>query len=1023
MIKIRKISRLLTLLLVAFFLLGGQAVALDKSLTVGKVSGGINDTVAVPITINDAAGVGGVTFTMTYDPAVFTFMGLEQGGKIITKGDEFLPAPDPPAVYTTDQINLIKTDLFYQANDDGTLAVTPAPTGRVLVAAASADGLAGTNLVIFNAKFTIKGGNGEYAIGLLRTIIQNAAAGYSDPTFLPALVGTSVKNSDTGMYDTTTFPVYPATLVAGSITVNADKFNITGTATYGATNPAVGATAVLKRSTPSGYVNDSQMTVDSLGKYAFNGKLPGTYQVFITSNDPGFYNNQSAEFSVNANYPVPNIALSAPQRLTGSITLNGGYVAGLQVKVMDGSNKVVGVYPVNADGKFQTPPLPPGSYTLYAVYGNLTSDQITGDPLSLDWKPTLYSIGGTISGLTGDAAVMVSSVNGKLQKTILLTLPSGSPYSIGNLVPADDYIVSVTASGVPVTYYNGKTDVGQATPVVLNSTLGSKADANFDFTSITQGTISGTVQENSVNADIGVYAFETTNTALTQVNAVNGAYSFTLTPGSYEIFVIKTNGKIFYYNGVDATQNEAEAKIINLAGGGVESGNINIIECDNVLTGKVAYKSAGGDPAANVMVTATSTAGKGIGLTGQDGIYSIGGLCPGNYLVEMNPLDSKYAVQSVSVTVPTTTAVETFIINKGYVLSGTITDSANSSSKVANAMLYLLDQQTGALVNGRMYFSDSAGLYTIADIPDGIYTLNVAHALYRSYSEANLSITADNLAKDIQLVKGAYFNVTVTDGSNGDVALPGALVIVTRSGSLPVYALTDTNGNSKIYGLDATKSDYLILVQKSGYVRQVVKNGVSLTWSPADLGTAVPVSLLKPAALFDLSGKITTDSSGTPPVVGAYVLVSTVAKDFFATTLTDNSGNYSFAKLPQASDYRLVVVPGGGLRTQVQTDLNYTGSLTQINNVTISSGATISGTITRSGSAAIYVFLYTSGNKFVGYTKADNTTGAYSFTGIVPGTYKVLAVSSGFSPKWYNGATAIESADTVSAGGTADITL
>jgi len=1007
MIQIRKISGLLTLLIVAFFLLGGQAAALDKSLTVGKVSGAVGATVSVPITINDAAGVGGVAFTMTYNPTVFEFQGLAQGGKVITDGSN--------TSYTPDEL---KTSLFYQANDEG--ASASAPTGRLLVAAASADGLTGSNLVILNASFKIKGGSGEYAIGLLRTIIQNAAAGYSEPAFLPALVGTSAKNSTTGLYDTTIFPVYPATLVAGSITVNADKFNITGTATYGDTTPATGATVVLKRNTLEGYVKDAQAIVDAQGKYAFTGKLPGTYQVFVISGDPGFYNNQSAAFPVtNAHYAVPNIALPSPQRLTGAVTLNGGYVAGLQVKVMDGT-KVVGVYPVNADGKFQTPPLPPGSYSLYAVYGNLTSGQITGTPLALNWTAPLYSIGGTISGLTGEAAVMASSVKGKLQKTIKVT---GSPYSIGNLVPADDYVVSVTAAGVPVTYYNGKTDVGQATPVVLDSTAGNKTDVNFDFSATTQGTISGTVTENSAGANIGVYAFETTNFSLTQASAVSGAYSFTLAPGSYEIFVIKDNGKIFYYSSAGATQNEAETTIINLAGGGSASGkNIDITECDNVLTGKVAYKSAGGDPAVNVMITATGTAGKGIALTGQDGTYSIGGLCPGNYLVEMNPLDSKYAVQSVSVTVPTTTAVETFIINKGYVISGTITNSDGGSS-VANAMIYLLDQQTGALVNGRMYFSDSSGKYTIADIPDGIYTLNVTHALYRSYSEENLSVIADKPDKNIQLVRGAYFNVTVTDGSNGGVALPGALVIVTRSGAVPVYALTDTSGNSKIYGFDALKSDYIILVQKAGYVRQVVKNGASLTWSPTDAGTAVPVSLLKPAALFSLSGTIKSDASGTPPVVGAYVLISTVEKDFFATAVTDSAGYYSFAQLPQAGDYRLVVVPGGALRTQVQTGLNYTGSTTQTNNVTIPSGSTITGTVTRAGDTPIYVFLYTSGNQFVGYARAD-AAGAYSFTGLASTTtYKVLAVSSGFSPKWYGGATAIGDAAEVSAGGTADITL
>jgi len=154
MIRLRKISMFLTLLAVAFFLVCGQAAAQNKTLTVGKVSGDVGATVSVPITINDATGVGGVAFTMTYSPTVFEFVGLEAGGRVITKGDEFLPPPVSPATYTAEQINQIKASLFYQANDEkvGTPATS---TGRLLIAAATADGLTGTNLVMLNAKFKI----------------------------------------------------------------------------------------------------------------------------------------------------------------------------------------------------------------------------------------------------------------------------------------------------------------------------------------------------------------------------------------------------------------------------------------------------------------------------------------------------------------------------------------------------------------------------------------------------------------------------------------------------------------------------------------------------------------------------------------------------------------------------------------------------------------------------------------------------------------------------------------------------
>lgn len=208
----KKITGLLTLALVLFFLLCGQGTASGKTLTAGKVSGAMNGMVSVPVTLDDPTGVGGVAFTMTYDPAVFEFQGLEQGGTAIT--DPVSPDGSIRS-YTAAEL---KTNLFYQANNEKG-GSPPIPTGRLMIAAASADGMTGTNLVLLKTTFKIKGLRGEYPIGLQRTAIQNAAAGYPLSAFLPVLVGTSAKNSTTGHYDTTNFPAYPAILVDGSIAV------------------------------------------------------------------------------------------------------------------------------------------------------------------------------------------------------------------------------------------------------------------------------------------------------------------------------------------------------------------------------------------------------------------------------------------------------------------------------------------------------------------------------------------------------------------------------------------------------------------------------------------------------------------------------------------------------------------------------------------------------------------------------------------------------------------------------------
>ncbi|MBN1380500.1 MAG: carboxypeptidase regulatory-like domain-containing protein [Deltaproteobacteria bacterium] len=1007
MMYLRKINILWMVIVAALFMMASQAVAADKTVTLGTASGNVGATVSVPITIDDATGVGGVAFTIAYEADLFEFVGLEQAGNVITDPDADKNG-EPDETYTTQQL---QTNMFYQANDEG---APTSPTGHVMVAAAAANALTGTNVVLFNAQFKILGGSGTYPINLVKTIITNADAGYTSPTMIPVLVGTTTPDGQ-GNYTSTDFPVYTAALVAGGINVNATKYSISGTVTYEGGAAAAGSPVVLKRNTSVGYVFDAQTAADASGNYAFSNKVAGTYKILVTSNNPGYYSKTTDPFAVVDANVTQNIVLPAAQRLSATVSINSGYLPGMKVNVLSGST-VIGTYPVSAV-TFQSPPLPLGTYTMKLVYGNLESDAFA-DGDTFDWTLTLRTISGAISGLTGTPTLTVAagSVTGKLQKTT--TVEGNAAYSIANLVPAGDYIVSVTGTGIPVTYYDGTTDITQATAVDISSS--DATDKNFDFTAATQGTISGTVTEDSTPVSgIGVYAFETTTYALTSVSTnASGEYTLTLASGNYEVYVIKANNKIFYYADGGSTQSQAAATILAVtAGGGLSGKNIDLTECTNTLTGYVTYERTGGDPAANVIITATGTAGSAVAITGQDGAYSLAGLCAGTYQVEMNPLNNQYAIQQATVVVPDQ-ATQNFIIDTGNTLDGTITESGTSTA-INNAMIYLLDEQTGLLVNNRMYFSNGTGAYVIGDIPSGIYNVNVTHPAYQSYSDADVTIQSD-MTKDIQLSKGYYFNVTVTDGDNADAPLAGALVIVTRTGETPAYAVTNASGNCKIYGL-SNYSDYIVIAQKRGFERQ------SLTaQTPTTDGTgtgAISFSLVRPAALFSLSGTITSGCAGEP-IEGAYVLVSSASKNFFTAATTNGSGYYSMTNLPQAGDYKFVVVPGGNLQIYVETAVDFTGSTSFTKDVTIPCGSTIDGTITRAtGTATIYVFLYTEAGGFVDFTTADGN-GDYAFAGLAAGNYKVLAVSSGNTPKWYDGKDTISTADTVAAGATGvDIAL
>ena len=983
--------------------LTAHAVAPDKTLTAGTGSGAWGATVSVPITIDDPAGVGGVAFTVTYDPGVFEFKGIEKAAKDVSDGHEYFDSGTSTYVVADNQKTTVSNTFFYQSNDDP-------QHGHVMIAAASAKELTATGL--FNVKFQIKenSAGGEYPIGLVKTIIQNPSAGYTVPTLLPPVVGMPAAAATNGVYAT---PVYTAALVAGSITVNVASgsfYTISGTVKYeGGTNAADGTPVVLKKKVGTDYVFDEQTTTTG-GAYSFADKPNGDYRVFAHSLDPHYFDNK-ADVTVDGGDKTANIVLPAPVRVSGSVWIgtnagDGRYIPGLKVKVMNGT-QVMGVFPVNPDGTFQSGPLPPGtSYSVYAVYGSLNSPKLTQGSANY-WNPPLRSISGTVSGLPAGqtASIAAASANGLMLKTADSSAADGT-YTIPDLVPADDYVVSAVAPGLPVLYFNGKTDIAEATAVDISAGNGT---ADFNYASVTKGTISGTVSGGTTGQPYDVFAFEMNTFSLTSVlsDANTGDYAFTLTPGDYEVFVIKDNGKVFYYADTGTTQNEANATILTItAEAGLTGKNIDITECDKTLTGKVTLERPDGDPVADALITAASADGRAMTVTAGDGTYTLTGLCDGKtYTVEMTPLSGNFAVQAATIVAGTDTTLN-FIIDTGNELSGTVKDSV-SGTGIPGAMIYLVDQQTGEIAGGRMYFSGPGGAYSVSDIPTGIYTLIASHPEYQTYEEENVVIDRDT-AKDIPMVQGAHFSGTVMDGDNGNAPIPGALVIVTRSGGTPLYAVTDRNGHYAVYGLDDTLT-YTIMAQKRGYVRTVLTNQ-----TPS--ATPVDITLNRPAALFDLSGAISRQCDGNP-VVDALVVVSSDAKHFFAATTTGQDGAYSFADLPQSNDYRFVVVPGGDLQVHVETGLNFTGDTTK--DVTLPCGTTISGTVTWNGTGTAYVFLYTATNGFVDYTSVAASGGSYTFNGLTVGSkYKVLAVASGNTPEWYNGRGGIAAADLVDAGAT-----
>lgn len=180
-----------------------KTLSLSRNISVNNTGDDTDRTAILDITLTSDDDVNGLVFTLKYDPAVFTFEGLEKGDIEIDDGSAYDPSSPPDA-------ETIAATLYYQFNNK------PAE-GIVMIAAAAANFFT-AEFVAFKVKFKVKPGlgDGDYAIGIQKTIIgpdTAANAGYTEDTALDVAAGIDPSS------DPTTAQTYAVEFVSGLITV------------------------------------------------------------------------------------------------------------------------------------------------------------------------------------------------------------------------------------------------------------------------------------------------------------------------------------------------------------------------------------------------------------------------------------------------------------------------------------------------------------------------------------------------------------------------------------------------------------------------------------------------------------------------------------------------------------------------------------------------------------------------------------------------------------------------------------
>ncbi|MHB1194502.1 MAG: carboxypeptidase regulatory-like domain-containing protein [Longimicrobiales bacterium] len=405
------------------------------------------------------------------------------------------------------------------------------------------------------------------------------------------------------------------------------------------------------------------------------------------------------------------------------------------------------------------------------------------------------------------------------------------------------------------------------------------------------------------------------------------------------------------------------------------------------------------------VVTIEGTAKSGVSVTlstgattstDASGAYSFGGIKAGTYTVSISgfPTDAAFSTTTKGATIATSGQVQTVNFDGAYVRTAAILGSvAAGGSGLAGVKVTLSGANTaGANVN-----TDANGQYAFTGLRAGSYTVTISGFDATQFTFASTTASVTVAAGQSQV---ASFNGTkvATAKITGTVTVEGAPANgVTVTLSSGPSTTTDAFGAYAFGGLMA--GTYTVTI--SGFASDATFTSVAQTVTITTAGSTVNANFagtyVKTASIV---GTVTVGATGLP---GVKVTLNTGE-----TVNTDTNGQYSFAGL-RAGTYT-VTISGFDATT-------YTFATTS-SSVTVAAGeskiagfagayvatAGISGilfldegvkNLTYDGSAFEKTYALSGvtitieGGAVATYQTTTTSDGVYSFTNLVPGTYRV----------------------------------
>ncbi|MFC0406608.1 SdrD B-like domain-containing protein [Roseomonas elaeocarpi] len=827
-------------------------------------------------------------------------------------------------------------------------------------------------------------------------------------------------------------------------------------------------------------------TTNADGIYSFTGVTPGTYQVqftaptgtVFTAQDRGLDDaidsdvnpatGRTANITVTSGGTISNVGagLYTPVSVSGAVFTDAdgdgirgtgeAGIAGQTVQLLNAAGTVVATTTTGTSGAYSFTGVAPGQYQVqFATTGSsvfTAQDQGNNAAVDSDANPltgrtaliTLTSgqgatdisagtyvpatVGGTAfvdtngdgiqgtgeAGIVGETVQLLNAAGAVVATTLTGT---GGAYSFTGVTPGQYQLQFVAPTGTVFTQQDqGSNDAVDSDVNAAGRTATVTVTSGQTLTGVSAGSyvpaaISGVAfADNNGDGiqgllDLGVVGetVQLINAAGTVVatttTGVGGIYSFTgVAPGTYQLQFVAPTGTVFSPQDqglsdlVDSDVNSAgRTGNVTVASGGVVT-NLSAGTYATTSLSGLAFTDTNGDGIRDsndpgltgVTVQLLNAAGTVVATTttGTGGAYSFTGVAPGQYQVQFAaPSGTVFTAQ-----------------NQGT------NDTIDSDVNPATGRSALL-----TLASGTPVTNISAGTYVPVSVSGVAFTDTNGDGI-RGTGEAGTAGVSVQLLNNLGNVVA-----TTTSGADGAYSftgvVPGTYQVQFAAPTGTVFSAQDQGTN------DAVDSD----VSSTGRTATfTLASGGSVTNLSA--GTFTPATISGGAAFTDSNGNGIRDS-GETGVAGETVQLINAAGTVVATTTTGANGAYSFTGVAPGSYQLQFVAPTGtvfspqdqGTNDAVDSDVNSTGRTASF---TVTSGQTVSaisaGTFTPATISGGAAFTDSNGNGIqdsgetgvagetvqlinaAGTVVATTTTGAngaYSFTGVAPGTYQLQFVA------------------------------